>query len=137
MKVSIYAIGKMKKDSPEAAIIQEYVKRMSWNVEIKEFDAAPSDMPKGAKIIALDERGENISSTKFAQKIETYITNGCSHIVFLIGGADGHKQEVRDGADMLLAFGKMTLPHMLMRAVLMEQIYRCQSIIAKHPYHRE
>ncbi len=137
MKISIYAISKMKKDSPEMAIINEYAKRMSWNFEIKEFETPPTQMPKGAKIIALDERGDNLSSVQLANKIDTVITNGCSHIVFLIGGADGHKQEVRDKADMLLAFGKMTLPHMLMRAVLVEQIYRAQTIIAKHPYHRE
>ncbi|MFI3241560.1 MAG: 23S rRNA (pseudouridine(1915)-N(3))-methyltransferase RlmH [Alphaproteobacteria bacterium] len=136
MKISIYAIGKMKKDSPEMAIINEYVKRMSWTIEIKEFDAPPQ-YPKGAKIVALDERGDNISSIKFAQKIDNFILNGCSHIVFLIGGAEGHSQEVRDNADMLLSFGKMTLPHMLMRAVLMEQIYRAQTIINNHPYHRE
>jgi 23S rRNA (pseudouridine1915-N3)-methyltransferase len=60
-----------------------------------------------------------------------------SEINFLIGGADGHLQSTRDKADLILSFGKLTLPHMLMRAVLAEQIYRIQTIIAKHPYHRE
>ena len=55
----------------------------------------------------------------------------------IIGGADGHLQSTRDKADLILSFGKLTLPHMLMRAVLSEQIYRIQTIIAKHPYHRE
>ena len=85
----------------------------------------------------MDERGENMKSLELAAKIENWQTNGVSEICFLIGGADGHLQSTRDKADLLLSFGKLTLPHMLMRAVLAEQIYRVQTIIAHHPYHRE
>mgnify|MGYP001657563855 FL=1 len=146
MKVTIIAIGKCKKNSPEAAIIAEYVKRSGWDIVIKEKDNAAqedeaeflqSSIPHGAKVIVLDERGENLKSVELARKIETWMLNGCSELCFLIGGADGHLQSTRDLADLILSFGRLTLPHMLMRAVLSEQIYRIQTIINHHPYHRE
>lgn len=146
MRVSIIAIGKCKKNSPEAAIIAEYVKRSSWNIQIKEMDNATQEaeaeflqkaIPHGAKVVVLDERGENLKSLELAAKVEKWMGEGSSEICFLIGGADGHLQSTRDKADLLLSFGKLTLPHMLMRAVLSEQIYRMQTIINHHPYHRE
>ena len=146
MKVTILAIGKCKKNSPEAMIIAEYVKRSSWNVIIKEKDNSDQvdeakflqeNIPHGAKVIVLDERGENMKSLELAAKVENLQLNGVSEICFLIGGADGHLQSTRDKADLLLSFGKLTLPHMLMRVVLTEQIYRIQTIISHHPYHRE
>lgn len=146
MKVTIAAIGKCKKNSPEKMLIDEYVKRMAWTVLIKEVDNSTqaeeahflqSFIPHGAKVIVLDERGENMKSTELAEKVSNWQLNGCSELCFLIGGADGHLQSTRDRADLLLSFGKLTLPHMLMRAVLAEQIYRIQTIIAGHPYHRE
>lgn len=146
MKATIIAIGKCKKNSPEAAIINEYAKRSGWQLTIKEKDNSnPKDeadflqasIPHGAKTIVLDERGENLKSTELAAKIAEWQLNGVSEICFLIGGADGHLQSTRDKADLILSFGRLTLPHMLMRAVLAEQIYRVQTIIAGHPYHRE
>lgn len=146
MKAQIIAIGKCKKNSPEAQIIAEYVKRSGWEVIIKEKDNATQEeearflqdsIPAGAKVIVLDERGENIKSMDLAQRIENWMLNGCSEICFLIGGADGHLQSTRDRANLILSFGKLTLPHILMRAVLAEQIYRVQTIIGHHPYHRE
>ena len=146
MKALILAIGKCKKNSPEAAIIAEYIKRSSWEINVKEKDNATQDeeatflqanIPHNAKVIVLDERGENMKSTELAAKIASWQLNGTSEICFLIGGADGHLQSTRDKADLILSFGKLTLPHMLMRAVLAEQIYRIQTIIAGHPYHRE
>lgn len=146
MKALIIAIGKCKKNSPEAQIIAEYVKRSGWEVIIKEKDNATQEeearflqdsIPAGAKVIVLDERGENIKSMDLAQRIENWMLNGCSEICFLIGGADGHLQSTRARANLILSFGKLTLPHMLMRAVLAEQIYRVQTIIGHHPYHRE
>lgn len=145
MKATILAIGKCKRGSPEAEIIGEYVKRSSWDVMIKEKDNANQEdearflqdnIPPAAKVIVLDERGANMSSLDLAAKIEGWMLNGCSEVCFLIGGADGHLPSTRDKADLLLSFGKLTLPHMLMRAVLAEQIYRVQTIINHHPYHR-
>ncbi len=146
MKALILAIGKCRKNSPEAAIISEYTKRSGWEVIIKEKDNSTQEdeakflqnnIPHNAKIIVLDERGQNLKSTELAQKVENWQLEGCSEICFLIGGADGHLQSTRDKADLLLSFGKLTFPHMLMRAILCEQIYRIQTIISGHPYHRE
>lgn len=145
MKATILVIGKCKKGSPEAEIIAEYVKRSNWDIVIKEKDNSTQEdeakflqdsIPSGAKVVVLDERGVNISSLELAAKIEGWMNNGCSEICFLIGGADGHLQSTRDKADLILSFGKLTLPHILMRAVLTEQIYRIQTIINHHPYHR-
>ncbi len=146
MKVTIAAIGKCKKNSPERMLIEEYIKRSAWTLIIKEADNSTqqeearflqSAIPHGAKVIVLDERGENMKSTELAAKVANWQLNGCSELCFLIGGADGHLQSTRNKADLLLSFGKLTLPHMLMRAVLSEQIYRMQTIISGHPYHRE
>ena len=146
MRATVLAIGKCKKNSPEAAIIAEYVKRSGWTIQIKETDNASQaeeaeflqkSIPHGAKVIVLDERGENHKSLELAAKVEKWMAAGFSESCFLIGGADGHLQSTRNRADLLLSFGKLTLPHMLMRAVLAEQIYRVQTIIAHHPYHRE
>lgn len=146
MKATIIAIGKCKKNSPEAAIIEEYTKRSTWQLVIKEKDNSTqkdeadfltSSIPNGAKVIVLDERGQNLKSIELAAKIADWQLNGTSEICFLIGGADGHLPSTRERADLVLSFGKLTLPHMLMRAVLTEQIYRIQTIIAGHPYHRE
>lgn len=146
MKIVVAAIGKCKKNSPEKMLIDEYIKRSGWDVVIKEADNSNQEeeakylqaaIPQGAKVIVLDERGLNIGSRELAEKIENWQINGCSEICFLIGGADGHLQSTRDRADLVLSFGKLTLPHILMRAVLMEQIYRVQTIIAGHPYHRD
>ena len=146
MKVTILAIGKCKKSSPEAAIIDEYAKRSSWQIIIKEKDNSTQEdealflqqnIPHGVKVVVLDERGVNIKSTELAATVAKWQLDGISEICFLIGGADGHLQSTRDKADLILSFGKLTLPHMLMRAVLAEQIYRIQTIIAGHPYHRE
>ena len=146
MRATIIAIGKCKKNSPEAMIIAEYIKRSNWELVIKEKDNSTQDdeakflqqsIPHGAKIIVLDERGENLKSVELAHKIENWLLSGTSEICFLIGGADGHLQSTRDKADLILSFGKLTLPHMLMRAVLSEQIYRIQTILSGHPYHRE
>lgn len=146
MKVTIIAIGKCKKNSPEAQLISEYVKRSAWEITIKEKDNSDqqdeakflqTSIPSHAKVIVLDERGENLKSLQLAAQIENWQLNGCSELCFIIGGADGHLQTTRDKADLILSFGKLTLPHMLMRAVLTEQIYRLQTIINHHPYHRE
>ena len=145
MKATIIAIGKCKRGSAEAEIIAEYIKRSGWEIVVKEKDNSNQEdeakflqenIHHNAKVVVLDERGVNISSLELAAKIENWLLDGCSEICFLIGGADGHLQSTRDKADLILSFGKLTLPHMLMRAVVAEQIYRLQTIINHHPYHR-
>lgn len=146
MRITVLAIGKCKHNSPEWQIINEYAKRSSWDLIIKEKDNASvqeeaaflqNSIPNKAKVIVLDERGENLKSLELATKVEDWMNNGCSEICFLIGGADGHLESTRQKADLLLSFGRLTMPHMLIRAVLCEQIYRIQTIINHHPYHRE
>lgn len=145
MKITIAAIGKCKEKSPEGQIINRYKERMKWTLEIKEKDNATqkeeakflqSCIPPQAKTVVLDERGQNMKSLELAKIIENWMAGGTSEICFLIGGADGHLEETRQKADLILSFGKLTLPHILMRAVLVEQIYRSETIIEGHPYHR-
>ena len=146
MKITIAAIGKCRKNSPEATLIAKYVKRSGWEIVIKEKDnSTPEEeakfllgaVPHNAKVVVLDERGQTPKSTELAQKLENWMLDGCSEICFLIGGADGHLPTTRTAADLVLSFGRLTLPHMLMRVVLCEQIYRVQTILAGHPYHRD
>lgn len=152
MKVSIIALGKIKNKSPEQEIINEYIKRCGWKVSITEL-AEKKNLPvdelkvqegrlllskvsNGVKIIVLDERGENLTSPKFSEYFKKWQLNGTSEVAILIGGAHGHSDEVRAKADLLLSFGKLTMPHKLIRAVLAEQIYRVETILNNHPYHK-
>jgi 23S rRNA (pseudouridine1915-N3)-methyltransferase len=148
MKIRILAVGKLK-NSPLLDQFDEYVKRMNWKTTLKEIDT-----PKGATsaqeeplilkqlkpddfLVALDERGETLSSPEFAKKIASWGQRASGgEVTFLIGGADGLTDLIRTRAKFLLSFGKQTWPHMLVRVMLMEQIYRAQQIIAGHPYHR-
>ncbi len=145
MKITLGVIGKCKPSSPEGEIIKRYQERMKWQLNIKEKDNSTQEdeakflqscIAAGAKTVVLDERGKNMTSPEFAAVLESWMTSGTSEICFLIGGADGHLEQTRQKADLILSFGKLTLPHILMRAVLCEQIYRAETIINHHPYHR-
>ena len=87
--------------------------------------------------MALDERGRQLGSRDFAQKLGAWRDQGVAEIAFVIGGADGLAESLRRRADLTLSLGQMTWPHMLARAMLVEQIYRAQQILAGHPYHRD
>lgn len=93
-------------------------------------------IPEGAVVVALDERGHSETSENFAEDLRKAGETGVRDVVFLIGGPDGLDETVRRRADRLLAFGRQTMPHQLVRALLAEQIYRALTIIAGHPYHR-
>lgn len=146
MKIRIIAVGKLKA-SPFHDLCAEYIKRMNWTVKLVEVDApkastsaqeAPlilKQIPEKAVVIALDERGETLTSPEFATRIAKW-GQAAPEVVFLIGGADGFHPTVREKAKYLLSFGKQTWPHMMVRVMLLEQIYRAQQIIAGHPYHR-
>jgi len=145
MKITLGVIGKCKSSSPEGEIIKRYQERLKWNLQIKEKDNSTqieeakflqSCIAPNAKVVVLDERGKNMTSPELASIVENWMNEGSSEICFLIGGADGHLEETRQKADLILSFGKLTLPHILMRAVLSEQIYRIETIISGHPYHR-
>lgn len=93
-------------------------------------------IPKGAVIVALDERGQLLKSPKFAQKLAGWRDDGRGDVAFIIGGADGIAPDLRDRADFKLSFGQMVWPHMLARVMLTEQLYRAATILAGSPYHR-
>lgn len=131
-------------------LCDEYLKRMNWAVSLKEIEApkgstsaqeAPlilKELAKPGLVVALDERGETLTSPEFAKKMGSWQNQAPGNeITFLIGGADGFDNEVRKKAKFLMSFGKQTWPHMLVRVMLLEQIYRAQQIIAGHPYHRQ
>tara|TARA_A100001391_G_scaffold199260_1_gene181977 strand:+ start:4338 stop:4634 length:297 start_codon:yes stop_codon:yes gene_type:complete len=88
------------------------------------------------RIVLLDERGKDLSSEQLAEILERWRDDGIRECRFMLGAADGHEKEARGEADLLLAFGKATWPHLLARAMLAEQLYRATTIIAGHPYHR-
>ena len=101
-----------------------------------EASAILDRIPPGASLIALDERGRTLASEAFATDIARRRDGGASHLVFAIGGPDGHGEALRARADSLLAFGSMTWPHQLVRVMLLEQLYRATTILSGHPYHR-
>lgn len=139
MRLHIVARGKIGR-SPEAELVDRYVKRIGWDVKISELPDQGGKSPKlqgATRIIAMDEAGENWTSSKFAQQLSDWRDNGAREARFLIGAADGLSAEERASADHLLSFGKATWPHMMARAMLAEQLFRATSIIAGHPYHRE
>ena len=126
--------------SPEAELVDRYLKRISWPVKLTELPDRGGTLPPNtanAVMVVLDERGEALPSSAFARKLEGWRDGGRREARFLIGTADGHRAAEREGADLLLSFGPATWPHMLARAMLAEQLFRATSILANHPYHRE
>lgn len=139
MLLHIIARGKIGR-SPEAELVERYLKRISWPVKITELPESGGSPPPpapGSVTILLDEKGEQLGSMAFARHIEKWRDGGRREARFLIGGADGFDDADRARADLLIAFGKATWPHLLARAMLAEQLWRATSILANHPYHRE
>ncbi|WP_425410618.1 23S rRNA (pseudouridine(1915)-N(3))-methyltransferase RlmH [Hyphococcus sp.] len=158
MKLLIGAIGKMRGAS-ESALFKDYCDRTAVmgrgigvsGVHLKEREAPKSlsgptltqregslllaAAPDNAEIIALDERGENISSKKLAAYLDALRKNRID-AAFLIGGAGGHDEAVRQRAGKIISFGAATWPHILVRVMLAEQLYRAVTILTGHPYHR-
>jgi 23S rRNA (pseudouridine1915-N3)-methyltransferase len=138
----IIARGKIAR-SPEAELVARYEKRITWPVKLTELpDSSPggsSKIPEPQspyKTVLLDERGKAMASEKLAQTLGRWRDDGMRETRFVLGAADGHSDADRAEADLLLAFGPATWPHLLARAMLMEQLYRATSILAGHPYHR-
>src|SRR6056297_1622686 len=155
MRVHICAVGRLR-TGPERALIEDYITRFDrtgralglgplalHEVEDKkgggmEAEAALLEraIPKGAVIVALDERGTVLSSPEFSDRLGGWRDAGRGDVAFVIGGADGIAPVMRAQADVALSFGKMVWPHMLVRVMLSEQLYRAASILAGSPYHR-
>jgi 23S rRNA (pseudouridine1915-N3)-methyltransferase len=139
MLLHVVARGRIGR-GPEADLVDRYLKRIAWPTRLTELPESGGKLPSpsdNAVTILLDEKGEQLSSTELARKLEHWRDNGRREARFLIGGADGFGDADRAGADLLLAFGRATWPHLFARAMLAEQLYRATSILANHPYHRE
>lgn len=152
MHLTIIAVGRMKK-GPESQQIETYLKRCPWPVKIieveekrpikgaermaREGDLILKALMDNVFVVALDERGKSLRSSAFADLIRNHQDQGTAHMVFLIGGADGYDPRVKKRANLLLSLGDMTWPHMMARAMLMEQLYRASCILSGHPYHKD
>jgi 23S rRNA (pseudouridine1915-N3)-methyltransferase len=135
----IVARGKIGR-SPEADLVERYLKRISWPTKVSELPERGGKTPEagaGAVTVVLDERGDALSSMQLAKALERWRDAGKREARFLIGAADGHDEQQRKAADLLISFGPATWPHLLVRAMLAEQLFRATSILANHPYHRE
>ena len=139
MLLHIIARGKIGR-GPEAELVERYLKRIAWPVKLTELSDKGGRVPEageGAVTILLDEKGEMLGSVELARRLEAWRDSGRREARFLIGAADGFSEAERREADLLLAFGRATWPHLLARAMLAEQLFRATSILANHPYHRE
>ena len=130
MRVTIAAIGKAKPGILRD-LYRQYVERSRWPVVLKEMEVkaklpAPEMMTREAALL--------LEAVPAGAR---WRDAGTSDIAFVIGGADGLDESVRRRSDLLLAFGRATWPHMMVRGMLAEQLYRAQQILAGHPYHRE
>jgi len=135
----IVARGKIGR-TPEAELVERYLKRITWQVKLTELPEPGGNVPQlppASLTIALDERGQALTSVELAKKLEGWRDGGKREARFLIGAHGGHDEEQRRSADLLLSFGPATWPHLLVRAMLAEQLFRATSILANHPYHRE
>lgn len=149
--LQLITVGKQK-ETAIADLISDYAKRLQPKISetilnASQADTAEQRQEKEAaairaavlpqhRMVILDERGQNIDSPAFAGLMEKWLNEGLQ-LSFIIGGADGVHESLRRDAHYLLSFGKLTWPHRLVRLMLYEQIYRAQTIIAGHPYHRE
>jgi 23S rRNA (pseudouridine1915-N3)-methyltransferase len=139
MLLHIVARGRIGR-SPEAELVDRYLKRVSFPTRVTELPDTGGKMPvvePQTRIVMLDETGDTPGSIAFAEKLGKWRDDGVREIRFLIGAADGFSAEERKAADWLVSFGRLTWPHMLARAMLAEQLWRATSILANHPYHRE
>lgn len=138
MLLHIIARGKIGR-SAEADLVVRYAKRITWpfkHTELPETGGNMAEPLTPARSVLLDERGKQLSSEEFAALLGCWRDEGVREVRFLIGAADGHGEVARANADLLLGFGAMTWPHLLVRGMLAEQLWRATSILAGHPYHR-
>ena len=149
MRLVVAAVGRGR-DDPAQRLFEDYRKRLPWPLELREVRAGGGGeagrereaaallkgLPADAYVVALDGGGKALTSEGFATKLAAIRDDGTAVVAFLIGGADGHGAPVLARADMVLSLGPMTWPHLLVRAMLAEQLWRAASILSGHPYHR-
>lgn len=152
LKLTLLSVGRFGR-GPERDLYDTYVKRLAWPLDLQEVEArkAGSEAERNAlenrllrersasaqAIVALDETGELLDSRGFAARLQDLADDGRRDIAILIGGADGLERETRKSADLTLSLGRLTWPHLMVRAMLAEQLYRAQTILSGHPYHRD
>jgi 23S rRNA (pseudouridine1915-N3)-methyltransferase len=154
MKLTIISIGKFE-NSPHRTVFETYLKRLKWKIELKEFELKNSQnfsvekikkcegelilkaLHPSSKLIVLDENGKQFKSRDFAKLISDFAVRGDSDLTFVIGGANGLSDEVLKKSSLKVSLGLMTFPHLMVRSILVEQLYRASTIIDGHPYHRE
>lgn len=158
MQLSLIAIGRAR-TSPAQALFDDYagrIRKIGPGLGFRSFDllerpesraSTTTERIEGegrsiieatpaAKTVVLDERGENLTSTAFARWLGQERDGGTTALAFVIGGPDGLSQSVQNRASRAIAFGRATWPHLMVRALLVEQIYRALTILGRHPYHR-
>ncbi len=155
MRIQICAVGRLRA-GPEKTLIDDYLTRFDRSgrslglgparvIEVEdkknagmgaEAQLLRKALPKGAMLCTLDERGKLLSSPEFSNKLAAWRDTGCQDLAFVIGGADGIDPSLRAEADFSISFGKMVWPHMMVRLMLAEQIYRAATIQSGSPYHR-
>ena len=138
MQLHVIARGKIAR-SPEGELVDRYARRIAWPLRLTELPETGGRIPEPqspVRTILLDEKGKPLGSEEFARLLGDWRDGGIREARFVIGAADGHSQAERDRADLLLSFGKATWPHLLARAMLLEQLFRATAILAGHPYHR-
>lgn len=145
MQITIAAIGKLK-DPALKSLYDEYKKRLEWKIFLHEFDGKPSSEQEGAFLlgaispsrflITLDENGENLKSEEFANCLKNIQLYHQGKLGFVIGGANGLSKAIKERSQKSISFGRMTWPHLFVRVMLIEQLYRAQQILQNHPYHR-
>lgn len=149
MRLLVVAVGRARA-GPERALWEEFSGRLTQPVQLVEVESKRAGpglkdreaelllkaVPDDATLVALDERGKSLSSEAFARLVAGWRDGGTGTLAFVIGGADGLAETVRKRARLLLSLGAMTWPHMLVRGLLAEQLYRAERILAGHPYHR-
>ena len=157
MRVTIATVGRLGggrgKGAGARALFDDYANRLSMPLALKSCEEKrplrPEErrrregellfklIPKGALVVALDQRGKAFSSADFARLLGSWRNRGLKDVCFLVGGADGLDDLVRARAALILSLGAMTWPHLLVPVLLAEQLFRAESILAGHPYHRE
>ena len=148
MRIVVAAVGRGR-DDPAQQLFESYRRRLPWPTELREVrpgggnagrerEAAAllKGLPEGAYVVALDGTGKALTSEAFARRLARIRDDGAAVVAFLIGGADGHGDPALARADLVLSLGPMTWPHLLVRAMLAEQLWRAASILSGHPYHR-
>jgi 23S rRNA (pseudouridine1915-N3)-methyltransferase len=151
MRITLAAVGRWKR-GPLPELFEDYRKRLSWPLSLKEVSARKplegaqliaheaellaAALPEQATLVALDAGGKALSSEGFADTLGGWEDDGVAEVAFVIGGSDGLDPDLLARADLRLSLGAMTWPHMLVRVLLAEQLYRAQAIRQGHPYHK-